>query len=203
MNYKIAKTMLGLCIGYLSVFYILKFFFPQILVQTISHPTLIRLGEVFAQHQWTVIIFQIITSSIAFYLFACAGSGRFKFSKFELIGLGILVGLNNIIYYLIPSLYTHTCTSLLFISALIVKGKLKYATISFVIHGYLTQFLTTIRGFDTVIMYINPISGFMLSTEANVWLLLLSIIFYFKEKKYGSLGSPLCEQARGNSREEA
>jgi hypothetical protein len=134
-----------------------------------------------------------LSSALAFYLFACAGSGRFKFNKIEIITLSAIIIVNNLVYYFIPSLYTHTCTSLMFLSALVVKGKLNYATISFVLHGYLTQFLTTIRGFETVIIYINPISGFILSTEANVWLLLLAIIFYFKENNNGTLGAPLCK----------
>ena len=45
MNYKVAKTMLILCIVYLVGFYILKFAFPELLIQAITSPTLLRLGE--------------------------------------------------------------------------------------------------------------------------------------------------------------
>lgn len=194
MNYKIAKTMLGLSIAYLIAFYVLKFIFPEILLQTITHPTLIRLGEFMNQYPFTIVIFQFISSSLTFYLFACASSGKFKFHYIQLIFLGTIIVANNVIYYVLPELYTHTCTSLMLLSAVVAKGNLKYATISFVLHGYLSQFLFTIKGFETVVMFVNPLSGFVFSTEANLWLILLSLIFYFKENnKNGTLGTPLYE----------
>jgi hypothetical protein len=80
------------------------------------------------------------------------------------------------------------------LSAVVAKGNLKYATISFVLHGYLSQFLFTIKGFETVVMFVNPLSGFVFSTESNFWLILLALIFYFKENnKNGTLGTPLYE----------
>lgn len=195
MNDKIAKTMLYLCIGYLSVFYVLKFFFPELLLQTITNPTLLKLGEFMNCYPFTIVIFQFISSAITFYLFACSSCGKFKFDYKEFIYLGIIVILNNIIYYILPELYTHTCTSLMLVSSLAVKGNLKYATISFVVHGYLSQFLFAIKGIETITMYINPLNGFVFSTEANVWLILLSIVFYFKENsKNGTLGTPLPQQ---------
>lgn len=194
MNYKVAKTMLCLCVAYLIAFYVLKFFFPEMLLQTITHPTLLRLGEFMNQYPFTTVIFQFISSSLTFYLFACAGSGRFKFTTVEFVFLGIIVIANNVVYYILPELYTQTCTSLMLLSAVVAKGNLKYTTISFVLHGYMSQFLFSIKGFETIVMFVNPLSGFVFSTEANVWLILLSIIFYFKENKTnGSLGTTLYE----------
>lgn len=45
MNYKIAKTMLVLCVVYLIGFYILKFIFPELLLLSITSPIMIRLGD--------------------------------------------------------------------------------------------------------------------------------------------------------------
>ena len=45
MNYKIARTMLTLCVVYLVGFYILKFIFPNLLVQAITSPTVLKFGE--------------------------------------------------------------------------------------------------------------------------------------------------------------
>lgn len=193
MNYKIAKTMLGLCIGYLSVFYILKFFFPQILVQTITHPTLIRLGEFMGIWIGFEYIVMSITLFITYYLFACASSGKFKFSwKFHLILLGFVI-ISHLFAELLPDLYTHTSISIMLIIALLSKGKLLYTVISFVLHGYLTQFLLAIRGFETVLINLNPISGLLINSEGFVWLILLAIIFYLKEKhKNGKISAPLC-----------
>lgn len=194
MNYKVAKTMLCLCVAYLIAFYVLKFFFPEMLLQTITHPTLLRLGEFMNQYPFTTVIFQFISSSLTFYLFACAGSGRFKFTTVEFVFLGIIVIANNVVYYILPELYTHTCTSLMLLSAVVAKGNLKYTTISFVLHGYLSQFLLSIRGFETITLYFNAISGFLINLEGFVWLALLSIIFYLKENnKNGTLASSVCK----------
>ena len=183
MNYRIAKTMLGLCILYLVGFYILKFAFPEILIQTITHPTLLRLGEFIKLWIGFEYIIQLLTSFLTFYLFACASSGKFKYSKRQLVILSIIVVACNLVFYLLPEIYTHTTISAMFILACAVNGKLQYTTISFVIHGYLSQFLLAIRGFETIVTRLTAVSGILLTSEVFVWLSLLSLIFYMKENK--------------------
>ena len=195
MNDKIAKTMLGLCIGYLSVFYVLKFFFPELLIQVISSPALIRLGEFIGIWVGFEYIVRIISNYIVFYLFACASTGKFKFKYWQFLAILGFVIINNIIFDILPSLYTHTSISLMFITALICEGKMLYSTISFVLHGYLSQFLLAIRGFESVMIYVNAVSGILFNLEAFIWLILLSIIFYLKEKQQnGRLCTPLHQQ---------
>lgn len=189
MNYKIAKTMLGLSIGYLTAFYILKFIFPEILLQTIAHPTLIRLGDFMTKYPFSIIVFQLLSSAITFYLFSCACCGTFVFTRKQLIYLGAVVVVVNLVYYLLPELYTHTCTVSMLSASALLKGKLNYTVISFAIHGYLSQFLFAIKGFETIVMFLTPISGLLMGVEGYVWLVLLSLIFYFKENKNGTLAS--------------
>ena len=194
MNDKIAKTILYLCIGYLSVFYVLKFFFPELLIQVIASPTLIRLGEFIGTWIGFEYIVRIISNFIVFYLFACASTAKFKFEYWKLlIILGFSI-LNNVVSDLLPELYTHTCISIMLITALICNAKLNYVVISFVLHGYLSQFLAKIRGFETIFVYINAVSGILLNLEVDVWLLLLTIIFYFKENENGRICTPLPQQ---------
>lgn len=176
--------MLGLCIGYLSIFYILKFFFPQLLIQVIASPTLIRLGEFINSWIGFSVIVNVICVFITFYLFACSSCGRFKFTPKEIIICSVLVIFNIIVYYFLTELYTHISISSMFIVSCICKGKLSYTTISFSIHGLLSQFLFAIKGFDTIIYEVQKIgtlSALVVGTEGYFWLLLLAIIFYFKE----------------------
>jgi hypothetical protein len=191
MNYKIAKTMLGLCIGYLAVFYVLKFFFPELLLQVIASPTLIRLGEFIGIWVGFEYIVMSITLYITYYLFACASSGKFKFSwHFHLI-IGIAIVISHIFADFLPELYTHTTTSIMLILSVLAKGNIKYTTISFVIHGYMSQFLLAIRGFETVLIYVNAVSGILFNLEAFVWMFSLAVMFYLKEKNYGKICTPL------------
>lgn len=196
MNDKIAKTMLGLCIGYLSVFYVLKFFFPDLLIQVIASPTLIRLGEFIGIWIGFDYIVRCLSSFIVYYLFACASSGKFKFKLWQVMTIVGFVIVLALVYDLLPQLYTHTSISLMLITALICNGKLLYTVVSFVIHGFLTQFLLAIRGFETIMLYFNPVSGLLINLEVDLWLVLLAIIFYLKEKETnGNVCTPLCEQA--------
>lgn len=192
MNYRIAKTMLCLCSGFLLAFYIIKFFFPTILLQTISSPTLIALGDFISIWKGFEYIVRYLTNFISFYLFACASSGRFKFKSWKILSILGFVIINNVVCDFLPELYTHTSICSMFIIALICRGKLLYATVTFTLHGYLSQFLTSIKGFETVILYINPISGLLISIEGFLWLLLLAIIFYIKESKNERISSTLC-----------
>jgi hypothetical protein len=85
----------------------------------------------------------------------------------------------------------------MFVASYISKGKFSYTVISFAIHGYLSQFLLSIRGFETMIIKISELgalSVFVLGMEMFVWLILLSIIFYLKENKYELCSAPLSQQ---------
>lgn len=201
MNYKIAKTMLGLCVGYLLVFYVLKFFFPELLIQVIASPTLIRLGEFISIWIGFEYIISGITLYITFYLFACASSGKFKHEWWKHLTIFGFVVVESVICDLLPELFTHTSISLMLITAIICKGNLIYTTISFTIHGYLSQFLLAIRGFETVLIYVNAISGILFNLEVDVWLILLSIVFYFKENNYGKVRTPLYQYKQEEDRE--
>ena len=186
MNYKVAKTMLILCIVYLVGFYILKFFFPELLLQTITSPTILKLGEFINSWIGYEYIIGFLCSFITLYLFSCASSGSFKLNKISLIVICVCTLLITLVLDFLPELYTHTTIVLIFVCALSKKGNLLYATISFAIHGYLSQFLLSIRGFETVIVQIQEIgllSSLILGFEMYVWLILLAIIFYFKENK--------------------
>lgn len=195
--------MLGLCIGYLVVFYILKFFFPELLIQVIASPALIRLGEFISIWVGFEYIVSGITLYITFYLFACASSGIFKHRWWKhLMILGFVI-VESIIFDFLPELYTHTSISLMLITALVCKGNLSYTVISFTIHGYLSQFLASIRGFETIFTYINAVSGILLNLEAFVWLISLSIMFYLKESNNGKVCTPLFEHQQKENREEA
>ena len=183
MNYKVAKTMLVLCVVYLIGFYVLKFAFPELLLQTITSPTVLRLGEMMSRFVLLEFVLMFISNFLTFFLFSCASSGNFKFNWKQYVVILSATVINIIFVTFVPTLYTHTSISLIFICALACKGKLNYTTISFVLHGYLSQLLFTIRGMETVMVYLTPISGLLLGLEGFVWLSLLALIFYFKEKK--------------------
>lgn len=183
MNYKIAKTMLVLCVVYLIGFYILKFIFPELLLQTITSPTVLRLGKFVDSNKFTYHLLRIITAYLTYFLFVCACTGRPAFKLKDQIYILCGVAVAKVVLEFMPELYTHTSISIMLLLSLLCGGNLFRTTITFVLHGFLSQFLASIRGIETVFIHINSMSGLLLNLEAYVWLISLAIIFYFKEKK--------------------
>ena len=200
MNYKIAKTMLVLCVVYLIGFYVLKFIFPELLLLSITSPIMIRLGEFFS-NSWVGFshILKVLTSLWTYCIFVCASTGRFKRTRFEMVSIIIAVAIGKVVIELFPELYTHTSISIMLSLALLCKGRLSYTVVSFVLHGYLSQFLLSIRGVETVIVLIaktGVVGSLVMGIEMYVWLILLSLLFYFKEKKNGRNLSSVPQQTQ-------
>lgn len=185
MNYKVAKTMLILCVVYLLGFYILKFIFPELLLQAITSETVLKLGEFINSSKIIEIAFKCVTIFITLYLFVCASKGKFALTGLEYVYILVGTAFTELTALFLPQFYTHFSISVMFLLALLCKGKLLNATVSFIIHGFLSQLLLSIRGFETVLTKINTISGLLLTTEAFVWLVVLTIIFKIKEKENG------------------
>ena len=194
MNIKIAKTMLTLCIIYMVGFYILKFIFPDYLLLVVTDPNILKFGQFIESSIIVKIAYWLITGFTTFYLFTSASKGSFKLKWYEILYVLGATIINILITTYLPDLMVHTSTSLMFILAWLCKGKLSYSTITFVIHGFLSQFLFSIRGFETVIMQINTASGLILTIEGYVWMIILGLVFYLREKKNGIHTTTISQQ---------
>lgn len=183
MNIKIAKTLLVLNIVYIVAFYIIKFMFPDFLLLQITDPNVLKLGSFIESSKVTSEIYYFLSTFLTFYLFVCASTGKFKRKWYELIYIAVAVIINNLTTDFFPELCVHTSTSLMFLLALLCKGKMLYSVPAFVTYGYLSQFLFSIRGFEAIILNINIASGIILGLECYVWLFLFSLLFYLKESK--------------------
>lgn len=206
MNYKVAKTTVALCVIYLTAFYILKFKFPELFLQSITSPTLLTLGRKVSSSIVLTYAMRMLLNFITFYLFKCACSGSFKLTLNQLIIMLSFVVFGNLIADFRPELYTHTSIVFMLTISLLSKGVFKYTVISFTIHGYLSQFLASVRGFETIILQINEIgalASFVLAFEGYVWLIFLAVLFYMKEgKKNECSTSTVHQQTRGEGKED-
>lgn len=191
MNKKIASTLLILCIIYIAGFYILKFIFPEQLLLVVTDPNVLKFGKFVESSAIVSYIYYFISTFVTFYLFVCASRGNFKLKWYEALYIIIAVVINNLVTDYLPDLAVHTSTSIMLLLALLCKGKLLYAIPTFIVHGYLSQFLFSIRGFETIILNINVASGLVLSLECYVWLICFGLIFYLKEKKDGKNSSTI------------
>lgn len=195
MNIKIAKTLLTLSIIYIVGFYVIKFIFPDFLLLQITDQNILSLGRFIESNEIFLRIYYCLSTFLTFYLFVCASRGNFKLNWKELIYLVVATAINELVTTFLPNLMVQTSTSLMLILPLLCKGKLFYTVFSFVVHGYLSQFLFSIRGFETVITNINIASGFVLGLEGYVWLILLGLVFYLKENnKHGTYTTTIPKQ---------
>lgn len=189
----IARTLLVLCIVYMIGFYVLKFIFPEYLLLAITDDNVLKVGAFIESSTATLHIYQVLSSFITFYLFVCASKGGFKLRKRDFWYILIAVVICKAVNMFVPELYVHTSTSAMFLLAWLCKGKLGYTTITFVTHGFLSQFLFSIRGFGSLIYKINIASGFIMSLECFAWLILFGLLFYLLEKKNGRNSTTIYE----------
>lgn len=193
MNIKVAKTLLILCIVYIVGFYILKFAFPEKLILVITDPNILQFGKFIESNAVYLEIYYILSTYLTFYLFASASSGRFKKKWYELIIIAVAVTINELVSIYMPNLMVQTSTSLMLLVALLCKGNLLYTTITFIIHGYLSQFLFQIRGFDTIIYETNVATSFVLSSEGYIWLVICGLVSFLTDQNNGESTSTILE----------
>lgn len=182
----VARTLLVLCIVYMIGFYVLKFIFPEYLLLAITDDNVLKVGAFIESSTATLHLYQVLSSFISFYLFVCASKGGFKIRTRDFWYILIAVVICKVIAMFLPELYVHTSTSCMFLLAWLCKGKLGYTTITFVTHGFLSQFLTQIRGFGSIVYKINIASGLVLSFECYMWLILFGLLFKLLENKNGN-----------------
>lgn len=194
MNIKVARTMLILCCIYIIGFYILKFIFPEKLLLIITDTNILNFGAFIEQNLVFTNIYYFLFNYLTFYLFVCASKGGFRLKWYEALYIFVGVGINMVVTNFAPEFMVHTSTSLMFLLALLCKGKLLNAVVAFVVHGYLSQFLFNIRGFETIIYRINIASSFVLATEGFIWLVLFALTFYLMEKRNGIRSTTLSRE---------
>lgn len=182
MNKKISITLLILLIAYSVAFYVIKYAYPEILLNFVVSDNVIKFGNFLESWKGFEIIYKILSSFLTLYLFACACCGRFKFKWYEFLYIAIATILNRLVIQFLPELYTHTSISIMLILSALLKGDILNTAISFAVHGYLSQFLLKIRGFETILVKYNLASGIMLSFEMFVGLLVLALVFKLRRK---------------------
>ena len=159
-----------------------------------NRPNSLKFGEFLQSWIGYLHTAQMLSSILTYYLFICACRGSFKLKWYEFLYILGATVICKLVNTYIPEFYVHTSTCCMLFLGYLCKGKLLYVVTSFTIHGYLSQLLFKIRGFETVITQINYASALVLSIEGWVWLVLLGLVFYLKEKKNGRMVTTISQQ---------
>ena len=183
MNKKVIRVMMGLVAAFLVTLYVLKIFYPEQFVMTVSNDTIKAVGDYIDTHNWLLYIVAGITSFITYWLYCCASSGR-KWLKWyeclEILGVIVIVRVISLFDNNIATAIQFA--SFIFLPAL-MHGNLRNMAIVATIH-YLAQTLSlSIRNLPMFLTTTNFATIFLLGIESYFWLLLNYLLFSFEFKK--------------------
>lgn len=192
MNRKVFVTMLSLCVAFLLGLYIAKIFFPQEFAFAISNENVATIGNVIDSNIVLTWICAMITSFITYWLFLCACKRKYTLNWKEIVVVLIFIVAVRVIRMFDVNLASHISISSFFIIPLVFKHDLKIATITFAIHGLSQVLSLSIRNLPIYFINVNSITAILAGGECILWLVLMYIIFNYKEEiDYGRLVSTL------------
>lgn len=182
MNKRVFISMLVLTITFLVGLYILKIFFPNEFIMVIENEKLIAIGEFIDSHMVLYYICCAITAFITYYLYCCACCGRIKLKWYEILEIIAVIVVVRLISLFDASLSNAIQLSSFLFLPYLMKGKLKNSAITYTIHCVAQALSLSIRNLPLYLTNVNFITGLLMTLECYFWLVLLYIIFNYKQK---------------------
>ena len=182
MNKKVLKTMITLVIALLLGFYVLKIFFPEQFVMSITNEHIVAFGKFVDEHLWIHIILGTITSFITYWLYTCACYKKTRLGwKACLSILCICISIQIIYYFIDSTVFTPLSTALMLIVPAFIGADGKHIAVVFSIHGMSQWLSTRIRNLPFMLTNINYATIFLMGIESYFWLLLCYFYNNYKE----------------------
>ena len=194
MNKKVIRVMLALVLIFLIGLYVVKIFFPEQFVMTISNENIKAVGDYIDSHTWLYYICTAIPAFLTYWLYCCASTGRKLLKWYEcLIIIGVIAAVRAISLFDNNIATAIQFASFIFLPAL-MHGNVKYMAVTATIH-YLAQTLSlSIRNLPMFLTTTNFVTALLLTIECYFWLLLNYLLFSFefqnkkKEKEKVKIG---------------
>ena len=183
MNKKVVRVMICLVAVFLVALYVLKIFFPEQFVLSVSNDTIKAIGTYIDEHLWLRYIVAGITSFITYWLYCCACAGRKWLKWYECLEILAVIVIVRVVSLFDNNIATAIqFASFIFLPAL-MHGNLRNMAIVATIH-YLAQTLSLgIRNLPMFMTTVNYATVFMLGIECYFWLLLNYLLFSFEFKR--------------------
>lgn len=192
MNKKVFIAMLILTISFLVSFYVLKIFFPQEFVMSVSNERLVMIGNFIDSHKILSFGIGIIMGCIFDYLYFGAVCRKIKLN-FKLIIIIVIYNIAyNSLYTFLPaeiliehsSLFVVASTCYMIMTPMFFTKELLPLSITYCIN-YISQTLSLyIRNLALLLTNTNFITMFLMTAETYLWLVLCLIIFNYKKRRY-------------------
>ena len=183
MNKKVVKTLIGLTLGFLLAWYILKIFFPEQFVLQINNESLIKIGTFIDSNVILSYICGAFTSYMMYWLYICAVCKKPKLTlKDSLIVIAIYV-FGVFVELVDITLATYYSILAMIIYPAFLKAELKNVALVLSFHIIAQCLSLSIRGLSAMILSVNFMSLFVMTLECYFWLFLFYLLFNHYDKK--------------------
>lgn len=185
MNKKVWTAMLVLTVVFLCMLYVAKIFFPQDFVMYIENERLIQIGNVIDSNKVLHYAVGSIFAFITYYLYCGACCRKIKLSLKDICYILITMVIVRAAEILDKDMmiFTHLNISAFLILPVLIGGDLKSTAFVYFIHGFSQIMSLSIRNLPMYLTTMNTITTLLLSIDMYFWLLLMFIIFNYKEKE--------------------
>ena len=181
MNKKVLKTMIALVIVFLVACYILKIFFPEQFVMVIQNENLVKIGTYVDNHLWLYILIAVVTNLLNYWLYLGATTHRWVLNWKQILAVCVVIAFTQGLYEVDAVLTSGLSIISMIIIPAIFGAKAKDIAIVFSFH-YMSQLLSTIiRGLPMLLTSVNFMTGFLMTIEQYLWLLLFYLYYNMKK----------------------
>ena len=191
MNKKVFTSMLILTISFLVSLYVLKIFFPQEFVMSVSNDKLVMVGNFIDSHKILSFIIGILMGCIFDYLYFGAVCRKIKLG-FKLITIILIYNITyNGLYTFLPvqilvehsSLFIVASTCYMIMIPMFFTKELLPLGITYCINSISQLLSLGIRNLSMLLTTANFITMFLMTIETYLWLVLCLILFNYKKKE--------------------
>jgi hypothetical protein len=182
MNKKVIRVMLALVLIFLIGLYVVKIFFPEQFVMTVSNENIKIIGDYIDSHTWLLYLCSGITTFITYSLYCCASTGTKILKWYEYLEIiAVIVAVRAISLFDNNIATAVQFASFIFLPAL-MHGNVKYMAVTATVH-YLAQTLSlSIRNLPMFLTTTNFVTILLMTIECYFWLLLNYLLFSFEFK---------------------
>ena len=163
--------------------YILKIFFPNLVIETAQVDSITRIGHYIDTHKWAWYLVSGLLSFFVYYLNCCACCRKKKLSLKENLFIICFIVLIYFIKRFLPDLYTpiNICSNI--ILPCIFKAELKTTTFCFCFITFLQAITISIRGLKYMIIDYNYATLTILMIDIYIAQILLYCLLNYKKRR--------------------
>lgn len=162
--------------------YILKIFFPNLVIETAQVDSITRIGHYIDTHKWAWYLVSGILLFFIYWFYTCACCRKKSLKIKGIIVIMIVIVIGTLIKRFLPNQYTSFNISTMIILPCIFSGDLKATTICFTTTNFLQTITLEIRNLALQISDFNFATLIILMIDYYIMIFLLYCVFNYKKE---------------------